>query len=112
MICSPISIPASLPVSTEPAVPPDFGPDRRGILRRIGRDLTAVSEAVDLPVLRKDFTVSAFDVVDARLMGADAILLIVAALDDRELRSSTIWRCRSDWTCSSRSMTRPKRIGP
>lgn len=48
-------------------------------------DLTAVSEAVDLPVLRKDFTVSAFDVVDARLMGADAILLIVAALDDREL---------------------------
>lgn len=49
-------------------------------------DLSAVSEAVDLPVLRKDFTVSAFDVVDARLMGADAILLIVAALDDRELQ--------------------------
>jgi indole-3-glycerol phosphate synthase len=49
-------------------------------------DLTAVSEAVGLPVLRKDFTVSAFDVVDARLMGADAILLIVAALDDRELQ--------------------------
>jgi len=49
-------------------------------------DLAAVREAVDVPVLRKDFTVSAFDVVDARLMGADAILLIVAALDDRELR--------------------------
>lgn len=41
---------------------------------------------MDLPVLRKDFTVSALDVVDARLMGADAVLLIVAALDDPELR--------------------------
>ncbi|MDH3295830.1 MAG: indole-3-glycerol phosphate synthase TrpC, partial [Acidimicrobiia bacterium] len=35
--------------------------------------------------LRKDFTVSANDVADARLMGADAVLLIVAALDDAEL---------------------------
>jgi len=48
-------------------------------------DLAAARGAVDLPVLRKDFTVSANDVVDARLMGADAILLIVAALDDAEL---------------------------
>jgi indole-3-glycerol phosphate synthase len=40
-----------------------------------------------LPVLRKDFTVDRRDVVDARLMGADAVLLIVAALDDTELRS-------------------------
>jgi indole-3-glycerol phosphate synthase len=36
-------------------------------------------------VLRKDFTVCANDVVDTRLMGADAVLLIVAALDDDEL---------------------------
>ena len=48
-------------------------------------DLEVVRAAVSLPVLRKDFTVSAHDVVDARLMGADCILLIVAALDDREL---------------------------
>ncbi len=48
-------------------------------------DLMAARAAVDLPVLRKDFTVSANDVVDARLMGADAVLLIVAALDDVEL---------------------------
>ncbi len=48
-------------------------------------DLQAARGAVDLPVIRKDFTVAAADVVDARLMGADAILLIVAALDDREL---------------------------
>jgi indole-3-glycerol phosphate synthase len=36
-------------------------------------------------VIRKDFTVCTHDVVDARLMGADAVLLIVAALDDAEL---------------------------
>jgi indole-3-glycerol phosphate synthase len=48
-------------------------------------DLVAARDAVALPVLRKDFTVSAIDVCDARIMGADAILLIVAALDDAEL---------------------------
>jgi len=49
-------------------------------------DLAAARAAVDLPVIRKDFTVSALDVCDARLMGADAVLLIVAALTDDELR--------------------------
>lgn len=48
-------------------------------------DLAAARSAVDLPVLRKDFTVSEADVCDARLMGADAVLLIAAALDDAEL---------------------------
>ncbi len=48
-------------------------------------DLKAASLAVELPVLRKDFTVSALDVVDTKLMGADAVLLIVAALTDAEL---------------------------
>lgn len=49
-------------------------------------DLRSARAAVTIPVLRKDFTVEARDVADARLMGADAILLIVAALDDGELR--------------------------
>lgn len=49
-------------------------------------DLAEARSAVDLPVLRKDFIVSPADVVDARLMGADAVILIVAALDDHELR--------------------------
>ncbi len=49
-------------------------------------DLVAARQASGLPVLRKDFTVSEADVADARLMGADAVLLIVAALDDDELR--------------------------
>ncbi len=48
-------------------------------------DLASARQAVEIPVLRKDFTVSAFDVCDARIMGADAVLLIVAALDDMEL---------------------------
>jgi indole-3-glycerol phosphate synthase len=38
-------------------------------------------------VLRKDFTVCEADVIDARTMGADAVLLIAAALDDGELRA-------------------------
>jgi indole-3-glycerol phosphate synthase len=48
-------------------------------------DLAAARGASDLPVLRKDFTVSPLDVADARVMGADAVLLIAAALDQREL---------------------------
>lgn len=48
-------------------------------------DLHAARQAVEIPILRKDFTVGEVDVVDARIMGADAILLIVAALEDDEL---------------------------
>ena len=48
-------------------------------------DLAAARGGCGLPVLRKDFTVSEADVCDARLMGADAVLLIVAALSDDEL---------------------------
>jgi indole-3-glycerol phosphate synthase len=48
-------------------------------------DLQAASAACTLPVLRKDFTVSANDVCDARLMGADCVLLIAAALAPGEL---------------------------
>jgi indole-3-glycerol phosphate synthase len=43
-------------------------------------DLQAARAATALPVLRKDFTVSPFDVADTRLMGADCVLLIAAAM--------------------------------
>jgi indole-3-glycerol phosphate synthase len=50
-------------------------------------DLMAVRASVALPVLRKDFTLTAAQIWEARAIGADAILLIVAALDDDALRS-------------------------
>ena len=47
--------------------------------------LRAVREAVDLPILRKDFICTEFQVAEARAAGADAILLIVAGLEANEL---------------------------
>lgn len=49
-------------------------------------DLGRARAAVDVPVLRKDFTVDPRDVARTRSMGADAILLIAAALDDWQLK--------------------------
>lgn len=48
-------------------------------------DLDAVRAAVDVPVLRKDFIATDYQVYEARAHGADIVLLIVAALDQAEL---------------------------
>jgi indole-3-glycerol phosphate synthase len=48
--------------------------------------LLAIHSAVQLPLLRKDFTVDAYQIYEARLLGASAILLIVAILSDDQIR--------------------------
>jgi indole-3-glycerol phosphate synthase len=50
-------------------------------------DLRAVREAVDLPLLRKDFIFDPYQLYEARAAGADCILLIAAMLKEGELRS-------------------------
>ncbi len=50
------------------------------------KDLERVRAAVDIPIIRKDFTIDSRQIAEARLAGADAVLLIVACLEDGQLR--------------------------
>lgn len=47
--------------------------------------LIQVREAVDLPVIRKDFLIDAYQIAEARAIGADCVLLIASALDDAKM---------------------------
>jgi indole-3-glycerol phosphate synthase len=48
-------------------------------------DLRAARAATDLPILRKDFTIDPYQLYEAKVAGADAILLVVGALSDSDL---------------------------
>ncbi|MEO0467229.1 MAG: indole-3-glycerol phosphate synthase TrpC [Pseudomonadota bacterium] len=61
------------------------GPSFGGSLR----DLDAIREAVALPILRKDFMIDPWQVIEARAHGADAILVIMAAVDGGMARELT-----------------------
>jgi indole-3-glycerol phosphate synthase len=74
------------------------------------QNLEIASSATLLPCLRKDFIVDDFQVLQARAYGADAILLIVAALSDEELTSLRSRAGELQLTCSAK-FTMARRCG-
>lgn len=53
------------------------------------KDLQAVRDMVKIPILRKDFIISAYQILEAKAIGADVILLIAAVLDAKKIQEFT-----------------------
>ncbi len=81
-------------------------PHRSRLLPGLQRDLQTARAACNLPVIRKDFTIAEYHVLEAAAIGADAILLIAAILDESPApRLPRTRRANSKWPRWSKSTT-------
>ena len=67
--------------------------------------LAAARNATKLPVLREDFMLDPYQILESRVLGADCILLIMAALSDAQAQELEDARLCSAWTYWSKCMT-------